>query len=726
MADAALRIAGIPSGTGRKQPAPPAFFGQLRADVDLYPSVAQADGSPTWVLHDHVGNRFVEIGWLEFEIISRWRLADAQAIVTAVNRETALTIDANDIKRTGLFLDSQQFLTSDRQALLRRHQMASAQKRGNIFKFLVSHYLFFRIPLVRPDAFLDNTLWLVRPVFTAGFRWLLALATLLSIFLVLRQWDVFIRTTLEFLSWDSLLYYIAAVLVAKCFHELGHAYCCKYHGLHVPVMGLAFLVFWPFLYTDTGESWKLTSRKKRLQIVISGMAAEGSLAVVSTLAWAILPPGVLRNTAFFLATTSWIMTLLVNISPLMRWDGYYLLSDLTGIKNLQPRAIELAKWRLRERIFGFGDPAPEDLPASTQRFMIFYAVGVWLYRLMIFFGIALMVYHFFIKVLGILLAIIEILWFIWFPIQKELVVWYKKRGEMHWNRHSIISVSLLVLLMLLFFLPWRSYQLLPAVLRPAEFTELYPPVASRIEKVYVREQTVVKKGTPLFDLVSPELAFNIRQAATEMKLAEALLQRANTDVDLLREQREVAIEQNVKAWQLYQGYKQKEAQLRITAPFDGVIVDITDDLRPGLWVGEEQSLGMLANTSGRQLVFAYADSEALGALNQGAQGVFYAEQLDKKKFPVTIVHISQVNTEFLNEPLLASIHQGPIPVEPPEQPGRYRPRESIFLVVLAVDKNSAPMAAIQRGYVRVDSEARSYALRMWRNLHSLFIRESGF
>ena len=119
MADAALRIAGIPSGTGRKQPAPPAFFGQLRADVDLYPSVAQADGSPTWVLHDHVGNRFVEIGWLEFEIISRWRLADAQAIVTAVNRETALTIDANDIKRTGLFLDSQQFLTSDRQALLR-------------------------------------------------------------------------------------------------------------------------------------------------------------------------------------------------------------------------------------------------------------------------------------------------------------------------------------------------------------------------------------------------------------------------------------------------------------------------------------------------------------------------------------------------------------------------------------------------------------------------------
>ncbi len=725
MAEAALKISGI-QAAGRKQAPPAAFFGQLRPDVNLYPSVPLANGSPTWVLHDQVGNRFFEIGWLEFEIISRWRLNNAQAIIAAVNRETALTIGENDIKRTGLFLDNQQLLLNDAATLARKHRQAAQRKKGNIFKFLVSHYLFFRIPLVWPDTFLSNTMWLARPFFTATFRWLLAGAALLSLFLVLRQWDAFIRTTLEFLSWDSLLYYIAAVIVAKCFHELGHAYCCKFHGLHVPVMGVAFLVFWPFLYTDTGESWKLTSRAKRLQIVISGMAAEATLAVISTLAWTILPPGVLRNTAFFLATTSWIMTLMVNISPFMRWDGYYLLSDLTGLKNLQPRSMELAKWRLRELIFGFGDLPPEDIAPSTQRFMILYAVGVWLYRLVIFFGIAVMVYHFFIKVLGILLALIEILWFIWFPIQKELVVWYKKRGEMHWNRHSAVSVSLLVLLALLFFVPWRSYTLLPAVLRPAEFTELYPPAAVRVEKIYVREQKAVKKGEPLFELASPELLFNLKQAAAEMKLAEALLQRANTDVDLLREQREIAIEQNVKAQQLYQGYKKKEAQLHITAPFDGVMVYIPDEIQPGLWLGEEQTLGMLANTGGRTLVFAYTDSEGLATLSEGAQGVFYAEHFNKENLPVSVIHISRVNTEFLNEPLLASVHKGPIAVEPPEQPGRYRPKESIFLVILAVERKDLPLAAIQRGYVRVASEPRSYALRIWRNLHSLLIRESGF
>ena len=171
MAEATLQITGIQPAS-RKQPEPAAFFGQLRPDVNLYPSVPLADGSPTWVLHDQVGNRFLEIGWLEFEIISRWPLNSARAIVAAVNRETALTIDDTDIKRTGLFLDSQQLLLNDVKTLLHKQQVASQQKQGNLLKFLVSHYLFFRIPLVWPDTFLSNTMWLVRPIFTAAFRWL--------------------------------------------------------------------------------------------------------------------------------------------------------------------------------------------------------------------------------------------------------------------------------------------------------------------------------------------------------------------------------------------------------------------------------------------------------------------------------------------------------------------------------------------------------------------------
>ena len=711
--------------TGRLRQQEKNFFARIRHDIDLYQGTPQADGSPAWVLHDPVTNRFIEIGWQEFEILNRWYMGSADAIIQSVNSETTLTIDEEDIRVIGMFLNSQNFLLDDPQAAVARQKRVFDAKKISLFKFFVSHYLFFRMPILRPDSFLGNTLWLVRPLFSRPFRLMVAALALLSIFLVMRQWDVFLSTSMQLLSWDSLLSYFAAIVVAKCIHEFGHAYCCKYYGLHVPVMGMAFMAFWPFLYTDTGETWKLTSRRKRLNIVASGMVAECMLAVFCTFLWTILPHGALRDSAFFLATTSWFMTFMVNVSPFMRWDGYYLLSDLTGIKNLQPRSIELAKWWLRELIFVFDDPPPEEMSSSRQYFMIAYAIGVWLYRLTVFLGIAVMVYHFTVKALGLVLGAIEIIYFIWLPIQKELVAWYSRREEMYWNKHSVISVAVLSLLLLFLFVPWRNYVLLPAVIRPTSFIEFYPPVPAEIKKIHVAENQQVAKGEPLFDLASTELAYRLEQASAQIELSEAMLQRS--DSDKLRDQIEVAIEQNISARQLFQGLQEKREQLLLRAPFDGVMVRIPQDLRPGRWVEETENLGMLADIRSF-VVYAYADAEEITGLKAGGEGLFYAGNSRQKPLPVVISQVGTVNAEQLADPLLASVNNGPIPVEP-QRVGRYTPTKSVFLVQLSPQQQlekDFSLAMIQKGYVRVASEPRSYALRIWRNFHSLLIRESGF
>lgn len=697
----------------------------LRENIDLYPGSPQEDGSPTWVLHDPVTNRFAEIGWQEFEIVHRWHLANIDAIVMAVNSETTLDIDANDVRIVLMFLRRQQFLKIEPKTLFEMGK-AAWQVRSGFLSFLVSHYLFFRIPLLRPDTFLLKTLWLVRPVFSRFFRFALIAIALTGFFLVMRQWDVFMRTTVHFFTLDSLGFYFAAVLVAKCIHELGHAYSCKYYGLHVPVIGLAFLAFVPFLYTDTSESWKLTSRTKRFNIVAAGMAAECGVAVACTFGWSILPPGALRDAAYFLATTSWFMTLLVNISPFMRWDGYYLLSDMVGIKNLQPRSIELAKWRVREWILGFGDSPPEDLPRTTHRFMIVYAFGVWLYRVSVFFGIALMVYHFFLKALGIVLGGIEIIWFIWLPVQREMIVWYRRRKEMCWNKQSIFSVSLMLLLFALFALPWKNYVLLPGVIRPASFVELYPSVSAKIEKVYVKENQQVDAGAPLFDLDSTELNFHTEQALAEIRFSQALLQRSANENTLLREQREVAIQQNNSAVQLYHGLQKKKAQLHIEAPFAGVIVHIPEAIQPGISVSENTVLGVFADPKSF-IIAAYADAEQIDALHTGAEGKFYPENSREAPLTVILTEISTVNSEFLAEPLLASVNKGPIAVEY-KKDKEYKPMYSVFLVQFAPENSSEGIVStkIQRGYIRVASERRSYASQVWHNFHSLLIRESGF
>ena len=723
MAPAAIqdKVAGAAALVSGKAGGAPPFFAPLREDVDLLPGPQQDDGSPTWLLHDPVTNRFVQSGWPECEILRRWPLDSVAAIVEAVNRETTLRIDAADVDMIGRFLDGQQMLRSVTVEDMHKRLQAVKRQRGGLFKVLLSHYLFFRVPLLRPDRFLANTLWLVRPLFTPVFGVMVLLGALLAYFLVMRQWEVFIRTTVQFLTWDSLVYYVAAVFVAKCFHEMGHAYCCKLYGLNVPVIGIAFLVFWPFLYTDTGETWKLRSRKKRFAIGAAGMLAELTLAVAATLAWSVMPPGAPRTCAFFLATGSWMITLAVNLSPFMRWDGYYLLSDLTGINNLQPRAHEMAKWRLREWLFGFGEPSPEDLGRGRNLFLITYAFGVWLYRLTVFLGIAFMVYTFFIKAVGIVLALIELVWFIGLPIQKELMAWYAKRNAMRWNRHSVLSAALAALLLLTLFVPWRGYVLAPAVIRPGMFTELFPPASGKLEQVHVRENAVVAKGEPLFTVASPQLAHEMDLALKEIQVSEAMLQRATSD--LLRDQREVAIEQNIKARQQYLGLRSRAEQLRMIAPFDGVMVRLADGLRPGVWIGETSSLGMLA-ARGKAVVHAYADAEIVRLLEPGGRGLFYADNDRGRPVEVVINQIGAVRTEALAEPMLASTHGGPIEVE--ERQGILKPLESVFLLQLAVAESAPDPKLIRKGHVRLKARPSSYAARMWRNFHSLIIRESGF
>jgi len=113
-------------------------------------------------------------------------------------------------------------------------------------------------------------------------------------------------------------------------------------------LGIAFLVLMPVLYTDTTGAWRLRSRRERLLIDCAGMMAELGVAAIATLLWVILPDGTLRSVAFILATTSWVMSLAINITPFMRFDGYYVLSDIAGIdREIARRRVQIAELEAR-------------------------------------------------------------------------------------------------------------------------------------------------------------------------------------------------------------------------------------------------------------------------------------------------------------------------------------------------------------------------------------------
>lgn len=151
----------------------------------------------------------------------------------------------------------------------------------------------------------------------------------------------------------------------------------------------------PVLYTDTTDSWRLTVRTQRAAIAAAGTVVELSVAMLATFFWNFSPDGIVKSMLFVLATTSWVTGLLINLNPLLRFDGYYVLSDWLGVPNLQSRAFAVGRWKLREWLFAWGDGPPEHMPPHRQSVLISYAWAVGFYRAIVFLGIAILVYYFF-------------------------------------------------------------------------------------------------------------------------------------------------------------------------------------------------------------------------------------------------------------------------------------------------------------------------------------------
>ncbi len=134
-------------------------------------------------------------------------------------------------------------------------------------------------------------------------------------------------------------------------HELGHALVAKHFGAEVHELGIMLLVFVPTLYSDVSDIWRLPSRWHRMAVSAAGMGVELLLAAVATFVWWFSEPGIVNLLALNTMVVASMGTLLINANPLMRYDGYYLLADLTETPNLWQRSRDAYRSRLGRLVF---------------------------------------------------------------------------------------------------------------------------------------------------------------------------------------------------------------------------------------------------------------------------------------------------------------------------------------------------------------------------------------
>ncbi len=692
----------------------------LREDLQLQEAPRGLDGAPHWNLFDPVRNRFFRIGWLEFEMLTRWRAGrKASELCRIVSKETILQPQVEDVLSLLQFLDSSELLQVSSRA--QRAKLQQRQPKQTIWQWFLHNYLFFRVPLIRPNAFLARSLpyfaFVFRPSF---FVWLGAIA-LLGMWRVLDQWSAFSSTFMYFFSWQGLALYGIALGLSKIVHEFAHAYTAKYYRLHVPTMGVAFMMLWPMLYTDTSEGWKLNSRRARLAIGGAGVIAELLLAGVAALAWSVLPEGSLKSAAYVLAAVTWISTLAINLNPFMRFDGYYLTMDWLDMPNLHQRSFAFGKWWLRKHLLGIDAPIPEPEFEARQHWLIAYAWATWIYRLVLFLGIAAAVYYFFFKLAGVILFAVEIGWFVLRPIWQESKAWLSLRKQ--WQMRYLVRSSVFLLLGLgILALPWRSEIAAVGVAQAVQHTRLFPSMPAQVKQVLVREGQQVRAGDLLFDLQAPEL--QAQSLAVQARIAglEAQLERAVSNAGLI--ERVPLWQQELQAAQsLLLSLQEEGARLQVKAPHAGVVHDVETGLYPGAWVASRQILARVVDNSQAQAQ-VYVSENDVARIKVGASVRVFTHRADTTVFQATVESIDNTATRQLPYPMLASTYGGPLAARSGAR-GELISNDALYRVNLRLAPGQTVPDQLHLVHAEISGERSSYLAQMARRVAGVLVRESG-
>lgn len=625
-----------------------------------------------------------------------------------------------------------------------RIEQKRKKRRQKLFSGL-TNILSLRLPGWDPDrvlgAMVPWTRWMYHPV-TAAIAILFVASSWLLLAIQFRAFQAGLPAFHQFFGWPNLIFLWMTLACSKVIHEFGHGLSCKMFGSECHEMGVMLLVGSPCLYCDVSDSWMLKNKWPRILIGAAGMLIEVVLSAFAIFLWWMTEPGLFHYLCLNLFFVTTVTTVIFNANPLMRLDGYYMLSDFLEIPNLRPKADKLTREWISHLCLGIEPRHDPFMPQTNLHWFIIYAIASKLYGWFILFGILMFLYTvlkpYGLQSIGQSMAVFSITGIL---VQAGMNIYQvlsapREHPIQKW-RLTITAIVLGIVITCLGMIEIPFIQWAAFVIEPADVHHVVTKVAGELIELDVKPGDHVVEGQRLARLDDPRLGDMKRELLMQQELKKKALHYARV-IDSPGEifQAEEALKSvNEQLAEVEERMK----HLVVLAPISGTVIAPPRHPAPKLeqlktrlvgWTGtplDQKNLGAFLEDRTKLLSIApssqmqanlYLDQADRHDVSVGMKVGLKFDELPDRVFRGTISQIATAHTDFAPETM--AVKNGGLLATTADKEGHEQLQESVYQATVLLDEAPELMRSNLRGTARFMAANRSAFGWLWRYVRRTF------
>jgi len=704
-------------------------------------------GVGSWVVKDPVGLRYNR---LEPEQYAALQLLDGERNLEEIRDELQIQFPTaqfrlTDVQRLVTELHTKGLLHGRRwgqgEELVKQ---ARAEKRKKFFSQF-RNLLYVRLPGWDPEPVLN---WLYPLV-----RWMFHPATLtIAVVLLAASWTLlavqFERFSAmlpqfeQFFGWPNLIYLWATLGIAKIIHEFAHGLSCKHYGGECHEMGVMLLVFSPCMYCDVSDSWMLKNKWQRITIGGAGMVVEMFISAVAIFVWWNTRPGLLNHLCLNLFFVTTATTVIFNANPLMRFDGYFMLSDWLEIPNLRPKSEKMLREKFAWYCLGIEMPPDRSMPETGRGWFVLYAIAAAVYRWVVLFGILLFLYTvlkpYDLQSIGVTLALISVGGIVFNLGNNVYRVISAPRSEPMSVRKITVTLTILLAVVTgVLAVPLPLHVESAFLIEPHDVRHIFITTPGRLTDLNVEPGQRVAGQQVVARLTNEEQEDAYRSLLVQQSVQQIEVDLYHAVEDAAQEQ--LALEKLQGIREQLADYRRQLEQLTIEAPVEGTVIAPPRLPEPTLdtsqdqlktWHGtplDPENFGCFLQQRTHLLSIAPSDRlEAILVVDQADRNDLLVGQTVELKFDHLadrtytgeIEEISDRHLEFAPEPLSNKMG-GELPTVTDSQ-GRERLTSIAYQATVTLPSDTDLLKPGMRGKARFVVDRRSGGQWIWRYLRRTF------